>query len=344
MRNDPFSRSPQGPQRRGLFGNIRWWVLLLAAAYALFYWFSNRTVDPYTGEKVMIDSSLDARQETALGLQAYQQILSQERPMDPNAPIARDVRDIAQRLIAKVDVVETALAQEHGVQPAHFARDFQWEVNVIPSDQANAFCLPGGKMAVYTGLVPVARTRDAMAVVMGHEIAHALLRHGAQRMAQQKLTQIGQVAGAASGMDAQQQQMMMSAMGYGYLLPYARSHETQADEVGLMLAAAACFDPTRGGAAVAAHGPGQRRPVATGVCLHPPEPGHPHPEPAGADAEGARVPAEILRAGKVGGSAGLAALHPGSAGRWPAAATATACIPWDGGVGPVAGGAASTSM
>ncbi|MCQ9344318.1 hypothetical protein, partial [Corynebacterium kozikiae] len=107
MRNDPFSRSPQGPQRRGLFGNIRWWVLLLAAGYAVFYWFSNRTVDPYTGEKVMIDSSLDARQETALGLQAYQQILSQERPMDPNAPIARDVRDIAQRLIAKVDVVET---------------------------------------------------------------------------------------------------------------------------------------------------------------------------------------------------------------------------------------------
>ncbi|KAG0751022.1 hypothetical protein G6F24_014711 [Rhizopus arrhizus] len=144
MRNDPFSRSPQGPQRRGLFGNIRWWVLLLAAGYAVFYWFSNRTVDPYTGEKVMIDSSLDARQETALGLQAYQQILSQERPMDPNAPIARDVRDIAQRLIAKVDVVETALAQEHGVQPAHFARDFQWEVNVIPSDQATAFCLPGG--------------------------------------------------------------------------------------------------------------------------------------------------------------------------------------------------------
>ena len=193
MRNDPFSRSPQRPQRRGLFGNIRWWVLLLAAGYAAFYWFSNRTVDPYTGEKVMIDSSLDARQEAALGLQAYQQILSQERPLDPNAPVSRDVRDIAERLIAKVDVVETALAQEHGVQPAHFSRDFQWEVNVIPSEQANAFCLPGGKMAVYTGLVPVARTRDAMAVVMGHEIAHALLRHGAQRMAQQKLTQIGQV-------------------------------------------------------------------------------------------------------------------------------------------------------
>jgi predicted Zn-dependent protease len=64
-------------------------------------------------------------------------------------------------------------------------------------------------------------------------------------MAQQKLTQIGEMAGAASGMDAQQQQMMMAAMGYGYLLPYAREHETQADEVGLMLAAAACYDPAQ---------------------------------------------------------------------------------------------------
>lgn len=244
MRNDPFGGQQQGRARRpGLFGNIRWWVLLAFAGYAAFYWFSNRAVDPYTGENVLIDSSLDAAQEKALGLQAYQEILAQERPLDPNEKVSQDVRAIAQRLIAKVDVVETALAEEHGLKPAHFARDFEWEVNVIQSDQANAFCLPGGKMAVYTGLIPVARTQDAMAVVMGHEIAHALLRHGAQRMAQQKLTQIGQMAGAASGMDPQQQQMVMAAMGYGYLLPYARGHETQADEVGLMLAAAACFDP-----------------------------------------------------------------------------------------------------
>jgi predicted Zn-dependent protease len=244
MRNDPFSRSSQqGPRRGGLFGNVRWLVLLAFAGYAAFYWFSNRSVDPYTGESVLIDSTLDVDQEKALGLQAYQEILAQERPLDPNAQVSRDVREIAQRLIAKVDVVETALAEEHGLKPGHFSRGFDWEVNVIQSDQANAFCLPGGKMAVYTGLVPVAQTRDAMAVVMGHEIAHALLRHGAQRMAQQKLTQIGQMAGAASGMDPQQQQMVMAAMGYGYLLPYARGHETQADEVGLMLAAAACFDP-----------------------------------------------------------------------------------------------------
>lgn len=241
MRVDPYGNSAQGGMRRG--GGIRWWILLLFAGYAAYYWFSNRTTDPMTGEKVVIDRSLSAEDEKQLGLQAYQEILQQERPVDPNSPIARQIREIAQRLVAKVDTVETALATEHGQQPQHFSRSFEWEVNVIQSDQANAFCLPGGKMAVYTGLVPVAQNADAMAAVMGHEIAHALLRHGAQRMAQQRLAQLGQVAGAMSGMDAQTQQMVMSAYGYGMMLPYARSHEIQADEVGLMLAAAACFNP-----------------------------------------------------------------------------------------------------
>ena len=243
MQNNVSGNDSRQPRRRGRGGGIRWIILVGFAIYGGCYYFSNRSVDPYTGQKVLIDAGLDAGQEKALGLQAYQQILSQERALDPAAPQVQQVRAIAQRLIARVPEVETALAAENGLQAGHFSRDFDWEVNVIVSDQANAFCLPGGKMAVYTGLLPVAQTADALAVVMGHEIAHALLRHGAQRMAQQKLTQIGEMAGAASGMDAQQQQMMMAAMGYGYLLPYARSHETQADEVGLMLAAAACFNP-----------------------------------------------------------------------------------------------------
>ena len=245
MRQNPFgnrSQNAQNPRRGGGF-NLRWIILLGFAVYGGCYYFGNRTVDPYTGEKVLIDANLDADQEKALGLQAYQEILTQERPMDPNAPEAQQVRAIAQRLIAKVPEVEAALAAEHGQQPTRFSQEFDWEVNVIPSEQANAFCLPGGKMAVYTGLFPVAQNTDALAVVMGHEIAHALLRHGAQRMAQQKLTQIGQMGVAAGGLDPQQQQMVMAAMGYGYLLPYAREHETQADEVGLMLAAAACFNP-----------------------------------------------------------------------------------------------------
>ena len=244
MRRDPFAgryrQQPSGT-RRGI--NPRFIILLLFAGYGAWYWFSNQSVDAVTGESVLIDRSLTIEEEKTLGLQAYQEILSQERPVDRDSQIARQVRGIAQRLVAKVPEVEAALAAEHGQPAPTFSRDFQWEVNVIESDQANAFCLPGGKMAVYTGLVPVAQNENAMAVVMGHEIAHALLRHGAQRMAQQKLSQVGQMAGAMSGMDPQQQQMIMAAMGYGYLLPYARKHETQADEVGLMLAAAACFDP-----------------------------------------------------------------------------------------------------
>lgn len=236
-------QQPAGSGTGRRWGGIRWWLLIAFAGYAAYYWFSNRSDDPYTGQKVLIDASLDVADEKALGLQAYQQILSQEPPLAASAPETQRVRAIAQRLIAQVEPVETALASEHGMQAEHFSRQFDWDVNVIQSDQANAFCLPGGKMAVYTGLLPLAQSDDAIAVVMGHEIAHALLRHGAQRMAQQKLNQLGQMAGAASGMDPQQQQLLMAAMGYGYLLPYARSHETQADEVGLMLAAAACFDP-----------------------------------------------------------------------------------------------------
>jgi len=250
MRQDPFGRSSgqgpygQAPRRRGFgLGNLRWLILLGFLAYGGCYYFSNRTQDPYTGETVLIDGSIGPEEERAMGLQAYQEILSQEQPLPKSDQTSQQVTEIARRLIEKVPEVSAALAAEHGMPPQENWRDFEWDVNVIPSEQANAFCLPGGKMAVYTGLFPVARTQDAMAVVMGHEIAHALLRHGAQRMSQQKLAQIGQMAGAASGMDPQQQQMVMAAMGYGYLLPYARTHETQADEVGLMLAAAACYDP-----------------------------------------------------------------------------------------------------
>jgi metalloendopeptidase OMA1, mitochondrial len=245
MRVDPFGNQGQqsAPQRRGLFSGVRWWILLLFAGYAGYYWISNRSVDPLTGETVLIDKSITPDDEKALGLQAYQELQQSEQFVDPNDPNARAVRAIAQRLIAKIPEVEDALAAEHGGQAQHIERTFDWDVNLIQSEQVNAFCLPGGKMAVYTGLIPVAQNQDAMAVVMGHEITHALLRHGAQRMTEQKLAQIGQMAGAMSGMDQQQMQAVMAVYGYGRALPYARKQETQADEMGLMLAAAACFNP-----------------------------------------------------------------------------------------------------
>jgi predicted Zn-dependent protease len=218
-------------------------VLIAFALYAGWYWFSNRSTDALTGETVLIDKSISPEDEKALGLQAFDEILQQEQPLPADSEISRQVREIAQRLIAKVPEVEDALAAENGMQAPHVERAFDWDVRVLDSPQVNAFCLPGGKMAVYTGLVPVAQNADAMAIVMGHEISHALLRHGAQRMTEQKLAQIGQAAGAMSGMDAQQMQAVMSIYGYGRALPYARKQESQADEMGLMLAAAACYDP-----------------------------------------------------------------------------------------------------
>lgn len=240
----------QGGQRRG-FGGIRWWVLLLFAGYAAWSWFGSAEVDPYTGEKAHYGAT--AEQEVQLGTQAYQQVRSdaaaQGALLPPDAQVSRQIREIASRLVAKVPQVTADLAAMNQQQAPTDYQGFQWDVSVIQSDDANAFVLPGGKMAVYTGLLPIAENQDAMAVVMGHEVAHALLRHGSQRMAQQKLVQMGQMAAgvALGGMEPNQQQALMAALGagaqYGLILPYGRNHETQADQVGLMLAAAACFNP-----------------------------------------------------------------------------------------------------
>ncbi|MGH8106114.1 MAG: M48 family metallopeptidase [Arenimonas sp.] len=234
-------------QATGRRGGIRWWVILLFAGYAAWYWFGNAEQDPFTGEKAHYGASAD--QEAQMGLEAFQQVLSEERPLADNDPRAIAITEIAKRLVNVASSVEADLAAENNMASPKLAETFEWSVAVLESPDANAFCLPGGKMAVYTGLIPVTQNENAMAVVMGHEIAHALLRHGSQRIAQQKLMQVGQMAaGVAIGnMDPAQQQMVMSALGvgtqYGLALPFGRSHETQADEVGLMLAAAACFNP-----------------------------------------------------------------------------------------------------
>ncbi len=243
MRPDPTQGGYGQRPRRGFGFSPRLLIIAAFLLYGMYYYFSNRTVDPYTGEKVLIDKNLDAKEEAALGLQAFQQVLQQEQPVDPNSQISRQIRTIAARLVDKIDEVEAALATEHGLQPGHFSKDFDWQVVVLNSQQANAFALPGGKMAVYTGLVPVAQNADGMAVVMGHEIGHALMRHGAQRMARGRLEQVAAMGAAAGGVDPGVQQMVFQAYGVTSQLPYARSHESQADEVGLMLMAAACFNP-----------------------------------------------------------------------------------------------------
>ncbi|HEY0661501.1 MAG TPA: M48 family metallopeptidase [Lysobacter sp.] len=285
MRVDPFGnadRQQGAPRRRGFgLGGIRWWILILFAGYAAWSWFGSAQTDPYTGETAHYGAT--AEEEIQLGAQAYQQVQSdaaaQGALLPPTAQVSQQIREIAGRLVARVPQVTTDLAAANQQQAPTDYQGFQWDVSVIQSEEANAFCLPGGKMAVYTGLIPIAQNQDAMAVVMGHEIAHALLRHGSQRMAQQKLVQVGQMAAgvALGGMDPSQQQAVMAALGagaqYGFILPYGRSHETQADQVGLMLAAAACFNPRE---AI----PLWERMSELGGGARPPEFASTHPDPA----------------------------------------------------------------
>ncbi|PZQ11535.1 MAG: hypothetical protein DI564_14725 [Rhodanobacter denitrificans] len=240
----PFGdRSAGGMQRRR---GLKFWPILLFLGYLGYYYFSHQQEASYTGRKQLIDTT--AEQEAALGLQSYRQILQESRVVT-TGDLPQQVRAIAQRLIDAAPKVEQYLAQTANVPASTDWSAFDWDVSVIESDQVNAFCLPGGKIAVYTGIIPVAKNSDGLAAVMGHEIAHALLRHGGERMAQQKLVQIGTMAASMSvgEMDPQQQRMVMAAIGagaqYGVLLPFSRDHESEADKVGLLLAAAACFNP-----------------------------------------------------------------------------------------------------
>lgn len=215
---------------RGGGGGLKLLPILLFLGYLAYYYFSNQQTVPMTGRKQLVDISRE--QEAALGLQSFRQVLAQEQVVT-SGPQAEAVRAIGQKLLAVAD-----------------DKNYRWEYVLINSREVNAFALPGGKVAVYSGLLPVAQNANALAAVMGHEIAHVIARHGAERMAQQRLVQLGSLAAgvAVSDMDAGMQRTVMGALGmgaqYGLLLPFSRDNESEADQMGLTLAARACFDPT----------------------------------------------------------------------------------------------------
>ena len=126
---------------------------------------------------------------------------------------------------------------------------YSWEFNLVEENTVNAWCMPGGKVVVYSGLLPVTQNEDALAVVMGHEIAHALANHGNERMSQGLLTEMGGIAlsVALSSRPEQTRDLFLSAYGVsaalGVLLPYSRLHESEADEIGLILMAIAGYNP-----------------------------------------------------------------------------------------------------
>ncbi len=221
---------------------IRWLPIVLGLLAAGFVLVKGCQEGPFGRRQVV---GLTPQQEASLGLQSFQQVLAQERGnvLPEDAAISEAVTQIGRRLAASS--ADPAFLRAVKLKP----QQFQWEFRVVRSRQINAFCLPGGKVVVYTGIIPVCKDYDGLATVMGHEIGHALAHHGAERIAQQELVNIGTVAAAASMSDRspREQQAIMAALGlgsqFGILLPFSRSHESEADHLGLLLMADAGYDP-----------------------------------------------------------------------------------------------------
>lgn len=258
-----FGRTRRGSG--GLGGRLP--ILVIGLIGLAIYWFSNQQTVPFSGRSQHVTIPID--QAAKLGAQSYVQILRGEaggvlcetsQCNATEAEIVRKVRGIGENLERAAIQLERELLDE-GYNFTPVADKFDWQYNVVPSSQPNAFCLPGGYVAVYTQIMDVAgdsdgtfepdddlRDLDKLAVIMGHEIGHALAHHGAERMSQQKVAQLGQAAvGLGLGdMGAAQQQAVMQAFGMaaqGSILKFSREHETEADKIGLDLLIRACYDP-----------------------------------------------------------------------------------------------------
>lgn len=216
-------------------------VRLVCGVTAMLVTATGCQTNPYTGrwQLMMVPMS----QEMQMGAQAYSQVQH-----DPKLKPSTDPREIEPVKRVAARVIEAAKRSKY----SEIANQFEWEVTVIKDDKTmNAFALPGGKIAVYTGIFPVARTEAGLAAVMGHEVVHALARHGGERMSQNTLAQTTlQAVGVAlgiSGANPVLSQAGMAALGVGaqvgVLLPFSRKHESEADYVGVLLAAEAGYDP-----------------------------------------------------------------------------------------------------
>lgn len=212
--------------------HIKWLPILVAVIFLAYQYFtSEKFVNPETGRKSHV--GLSTEQESALGLQSYNQVLAKAQTVDAG-PESEMVKRVAARLASATGAAGSG---------------FEWRESVIRDDQVNAFCLPGGKIVVYTGILPVAEDDAGLATVLGHEMAHAISRHGAQRVLQQNLTQTAMtgIAVSLSDMDYEKQRTVMGALGagaqFGILMPFSRNHESEADAIGLMYMARAGYDP-----------------------------------------------------------------------------------------------------
>lgn len=186
---------------------------------------------PVTGRKQL--NLVSADQEMELGLTSFNE-------MKKEVPVSKDAA--ANALLQKVGKKIAAVAGPD-------MPNAQWEFVVFESKEANAFCLPGGKVGIYTGILPITKDETGLATVVGHEVAHAVARHGGERITQaQAVAGVGQLAGAATANAkpiTQQAVSLVYGLGsqLGYVLPHSRSQESEADHIGLIYMARAGYDP-----------------------------------------------------------------------------------------------------
>ncbi len=215
-------------------------ILLFSASLALAV--SCTTKNPFTGKNNL--NFVSNEQLFPAAFQQYDQVLAQSKVVTGTADAKRvaavgtKIKDAAERYL-----------NSKGYQD--YLKGYEWEYKLINDPAANAWCMPGGKIAVYTGILPITQDEAGLATVMGHEVAHALANHGAQRMSAQQLQQLGAVgvAVATGGQSPEKQQMWQQYYGIGTqvggMLPFSRNHELEADMIGLTLMAIAGYNPDR---------------------------------------------------------------------------------------------------
>jgi len=185
---------------------------------------------------------IPASQMLLLSNDSYQQVLSKNE-LSNNGHYKNMVKDVGNKIS---DAVEEYMI-EHGQEER--IKNFSWEYRVIQSEQMNAWCMPGGKIAFYEGIMDVCKDQNGVAVVMAHEVAHAIARHGNEKMSQQLTIQLGGMALSQALEEETEttQNLALAAFGVGaqvgIMLPYSRTHEEEADELGLYFMAMAGYDP-----------------------------------------------------------------------------------------------------
>ena len=198
------------------------------------------STNPVTGRKQL--SLIPASEMLSMSYSQYGQFLK-ENKISTDQKSTEMVKRIGHRIQNSVE----KYAQQNGWSDR--LQGYNWEFNLVDDEQVNAWCMPGGKVVVYTGILPVTKTETGLAVVMGHEIAHAIAEHGNERMSQGLLANLGGLALSAALKDKPQetQNLWMTAFGVGtqlgVLLPFSRSQESESDRMGLIFMAMAGYDP-----------------------------------------------------------------------------------------------------